>query len=195
MKYEECDLIFDTTGLYVKINDVSKIEPPLLTQGQIDIQNLPVRDLIVEKIKSFSTGKILEIGYGLGNTSNIAYMQSHSLYTIIESHPQVLQKLNVWASDKKNVEVIAGKWQDNISLFDTQVYDIIFYDSSDIAYDWNSLLEVAKRILTPQGVLMFYGAHKHIPISLYSDTFTNTVLEQDSENSIYNTVNCLSLKV
>ena len=71
-------------------------------------------------------GDILEIGFGMGIASN--YIQSHSIssHTIIENHPQILEKLETWASGKSNVTIIEGDWS-SVSLSST--YDGIFLDT------------------------------------------------------------------
>ena len=57
-------------------------------------------------------GDILEIGFGMGIASN--YIQSHSIssHTIIENHPQIIEKLETWANGKSNVNIISQSWAD-----------------------------------------------------------------------------------
>ena len=56
------------------------------------------------------------------------YIQSQGVnsHTIIEIHPQILERLNTWASDKSNVTIIEGDWS-SVSLSNT--YDGIFLDT------------------------------------------------------------------
>ena len=51
-------------------------------------------------------GDILEIGFGMGISAG--YIQSHSIssHTIIENHPQILEKLKTWANGKSNINII-----------------------------------------------------------------------------------------
>ena len=72
-------------------------------------------------------GDILEIGFGMGIASN--YIQSHSInsHTIIENHPQILEKLQTWANDKSNVVIISQSWADVTGSLST--YDGVFYDT------------------------------------------------------------------
>ena len=73
-------------------------------------------------------GDILEIGFGMGISAG--YIQSHSIssHTIIENHPQIVEKLETWASGKSNVTIISQSWADVTGSLGT--YDGIFYDTS-----------------------------------------------------------------
>jgi len=84
---------------------------------------------IMEKSAEFichNKGDILEIGFGMGICSDYIQAQGVNSHTIIEIHPQILERLNAWASGKSNVTVIEGDWA-NLSLTDT--YDGIFIDT------------------------------------------------------------------
>ena len=71
-------------------------------------------------------GDILELGFGMGISAD--YIQAHSIssHTIVECHPQILEKLNTWASDKDNVVIIEGDWNSVSGLGN---YDGIFFDT------------------------------------------------------------------
>ena len=73
-------------------------------------------------------GDILEIGFGMGISAG--YIQSHSIssHTIIEPHPQMVQKAVEWSSEKSNVTIISQSWADVTGSLGT--YDGIFYDTS-----------------------------------------------------------------
>tara|TARA_A100001391_G_C5004932_1_gene261698 strand:- start:405 stop:956 length:552 start_codon:yes stop_codon:yes gene_type:complete len=75
---------------------------------------------------SHNNGDVLEIGFGMGICADYIQEQGVNSHTIIEIHPQILEKLNDWASDKSNVTIIEGDWA-NLSLTDT--YDGIFLDT------------------------------------------------------------------
>jgi protein arginine N-methyltransferase 2 len=72
-------------------------------------------------------GKILEVGFGMGIASD--YIQSHNIssHTIVENHPQVLEKLETWASGKSNVTIISQNWYDVKDSLGT--FDGIFFDT------------------------------------------------------------------
>ena len=57
-------------------------------------------------------GDILEIGFGMGISAG--YIQSHSIssHTIVENHPQVIEKLKTWSSGKSNVTIVSQSWQE-----------------------------------------------------------------------------------
>ena len=73
-------------------------------------------------------GDILEIGFGMGISAN--YIQSHSIssHTIIEPHPQMVEKAVEWSSGKSNVTIISQSWADVTGSLGR--YDGIFYDTS-----------------------------------------------------------------
>ena len=83
---------------------------------------------IMEKSAEYiceSKGDILEIGFGMGICSNYIQAQGVNSHTIVEIHPQVVERLNAWAVGKSNVTVIEGDW--NSVELDT--YDGIFIDT------------------------------------------------------------------
>ena len=84
---------------------------------------------IMEKSAEFichNKGDILEIGFGMGVCSD--YIQSHAVnsHTIIEIHPQIIDKLKIWAEDKSNVTIVEGDWN---SVSGLSTYDGIFLDT------------------------------------------------------------------
>jgi hypothetical protein len=84
---------------------------------------------IMEKSAEFichNSGDILEIGFGMGICADYIQAQGVNSHTIIELHPQIIERLNTWASGKPNVTIIEGDWA-NLSLTDT--YDGIFLDT------------------------------------------------------------------
>lgn len=72
-------------------------------------------------------GDILEIGFGMGISAGYIQANSISSHTIIENHPQVIEKAKAWAIDKPNVTIIEGSWYDVKDSLST--YDGIFYDT------------------------------------------------------------------
>ena len=83
---------------------------------------------IMEKSAEYvcqSKGDILEIGFGMGICSDYIQAQDVNSHTIVEIHPQILEKLNIWANGKSNVTVVEGDWN-AISL---STYDGIFLDT------------------------------------------------------------------
>tara|TARA_Y100000401_G_scaffold117179_1_gene124998 strand:+ start:3018 stop:4058 length:1041 start_codon:yes stop_codon:yes gene_type:complete len=70
---------------------------------------------------------VLECGFGMGILSDAVQARNPASHTIVECHPQIIVKLNEWAADKPNVNVIEGKWFDQIS--EPQKYDAILMDT------------------------------------------------------------------
>ncbi len=56
---------------------------------------------IMEKSAEYicqSKGDILEIGFGMGICSDYIQAEGVNSHTIVEIHPQILERLNTWAS-------------------------------------------------------------------------------------------------
>ena len=84
---------------------------------------------IMEKSAEFvchNKGDVLEIGFGMGICADYIQSQGVNSHTIIEIHPQILERLNTWASGKSNVTVVEGDWNSVIGL---GTYDGIFLDT------------------------------------------------------------------
>ena len=73
-----------------------------------------------------SKGDILEIGFGMGICADYIQSQGVNSHTIVEIHPQIIEKLNVWASGKSNVTIVEGDWS---SVSGLNTYDGIFIDT------------------------------------------------------------------
>ena len=91
---------------------------------------------IMEKSAEFichNKGDILEIGFGMGICADYIQAQDVNSHTIIEIHPQIIEKLNIWAEDKSNVTIIEGDWN---SVSGLSTYDGIFLDTyGDLSLD------------------------------------------------------------
>ena len=84
---------------------------------------------IMEKSAGYicqSKGDILEIGFGMGICSDYIQAQGVNSHTIVEIHPQIIERLNTWASGKSNVTVVEGDWN---SVSGLGTYDGIFIDT------------------------------------------------------------------
>jgi len=85
-----------------------------------------MKDLI-EKLNPF--GDVLEIGFGLGISSNFIQKYNIKSHTIIECNPVVLKELKKWAKKQKHkVIIIEGRWQDVLSSLG--YFDTIFFDDT-----------------------------------------------------------------
>ena len=96
------------------------------SNGQVMMSwETPIMEKAAEYI-SHNKGDVLEIGFGMGICSDYIQSQGVNSHTIIEIHPQIIEKLNIWASNKSNVTIIEGDWA-NTNINDT--YDGIFIDT------------------------------------------------------------------
>ena len=86
-------------------------------------------DDVMKKSAEFvchNKGDILEIGFGMGICADYIQAQGVNTHTIVEIHPQILEKLKVWANGKSNVTIVEGDWNSIDSL---TAYDCIFLDT------------------------------------------------------------------
>ena len=84
---------------------------------------------IMEKSAEFichNSGDVLEIGFGMGLCADYIQAQGVNSHTIIEIHPQIIEKLKTWAADKSNVTIVEGNWN---SVSGLGTYDGIFLDT------------------------------------------------------------------
>ena len=72
-------------------------------------------------------GDILEIGFGMGISANFIQNNNISSHTIVECHPDIIEKAYEWAEGRPNVIIVEGDWfnvRENLGK-----YDGIFYDT------------------------------------------------------------------
>ena len=84
---------------------------------------------IMEKSAEFichNKGDILEIGFGMGICSDYIQAEGVNSHTIVEIHPQIIERLKSWASGKSNVTIVEGDWS---SVNGLGTYDGIFIDT------------------------------------------------------------------
>ena len=84
---------------------------------------------IMEKSAEFichNNGDVLEIGFGMGICSDYIQTQGVNSHTIIEIHPEIIEKLKIWADGKTNVTIVEGDWS---SVENLSTYDGIFIDT------------------------------------------------------------------
>ena len=121
-KFEEQNLIFTDTAITVEDNlDNSHSNQEVMGSWEDSLMKRHA-EVVCE-----NGGDILEIGFGMGISANYIQQQNPDSHTIIESHPQVIEKLKVWAEDKPNVIVVEGHWHDVTGSLG--IYDGIFYDT------------------------------------------------------------------
>lgn len=118
MAYIDQTLIFESDKLYY-IED--GVERQVMMSWEDPIMKASA-DYVCE-----GGGDILEVGFGMGISAGYIQANSISSHTIVENHPQVIEKAKAWAADKPNVTIIEGDWfevKDSLST-----YDGIFHDT------------------------------------------------------------------
>ena len=84
---------------------------------------------IMEKSAEYichNSGDVLEIGFGMGICADYIQAQGVNSHTIVEIHPQIIDKLKAWAENKSNVTIVEGDWY---SVEGLSTYDGIFLDT------------------------------------------------------------------
>jgi hypothetical protein len=150
-------------------------ESLIFTDDYIKIENVEKYSLVMHRgedslMKKFAEigcingGNILEIGFGMGISSN--YIQSNNInsHTIIEIHPEIYEKALNWSKNKKNVNVILGSWELIIPTL-KQKFDGILHDTH-IDYRSQEFLRYVKPICNENCVVVFAfykdNKNKHI---------------------------------
>ncbi len=105
------------------------------TSSEIEVM-MDWEDNIMKKSAEFichNKGDILEIGFGMGICADYIQAQGVNSHTIVEIHPQIIEKLKIWAEDKSNVTIVEGDWNsvDGLSSYDGIFLDTFADDSLD----------------------------------------------------------------
>ena len=111
---------------------------------------------IMEKSAEYiceSKGDILEIGFGMGICSDYIQAQEVSSHTIVDIHPQIIEKLKVWAEDKDNVIIVEGDWS---SVDGLGTYDGIFIDTYEDE-NWSKFKEFAIAKSNPSAKITYWN--------------------------------------
>ena len=147
-------------------------------------------DPIMERTAEYvcqSKGDILEIGFGMGICSDYIQAQGVNSHTIVEIHPQIIDKLKLWASGKSNVTIVEGDWyvvKDSLGT-----YDGIFLDTyGDLQLDKFKAFAIEK---AKSGCKISYWNNKESENNLYS--FDSVNYEQISINPEVNQYTNLSV--
>ena len=100
-------------------------------------------------------GDILEIGFGMGISSQYIQEYGCNTHTIIEVNPQILEKLYFWAKDKPNVIILEGDWFEKSEQLNKNLYDGIFYDAD--CYRMTRFREViVDKVLNENGIFTYF---------------------------------------
>jgi len=103
------------------------------------------------RVACHNKGDVLEVGFGMGISAD--YIQSFNprSHTIMEFHPQILEKLHKWSKGKDNIKIIEGDWGKNLDKL--KLYDGIFFDT----YLDKNKPRILIDYLKPGGVFTFFN--------------------------------------
>jgi hypothetical protein len=87
----------------------------------------PYMKKLVQHLKP--KGHVLEIGFGLGYSSNEIQNYNIKSHTIIEPEESVIKELKTWSKKQKNkIKIIKGYWQNVLHTLGK--FDCIFFDDA-----------------------------------------------------------------
>ena len=78
------------------------------------------------EIVAMRRGDVLEIGFGMGISSGAVARLNPRSQTIIEAHPQIIERAEKWAEGRATTRILPGKWQDILPTRGS--YDGILFD-------------------------------------------------------------------
>tara|TARA_R100000781_G_scaffold9112_3_gene7949 strand:- start:1898 stop:2458 length:561 start_codon:yes stop_codon:yes gene_type:complete len=129
MSYKDKTLIFESDKIYFE------------EHGSVFEVMMDWEDSIMKASADYiceNGGDILEIGFGMGISAGYIQANNINSHTIIENHPQIIEKAKTWAADKPNVTIVEGDWYDIKDSLST--YNGIFYDTYG-EDDWSKFAE------------------------------------------------------
>ena len=135
MAYIDQTLIFEADKLYY-IED--GIERQVMMSWEDPIMKASA-DYVCE-----GGGDILEVGFGMGISAGHIQANSISSHTIVENHPQVIEKAKAWAADKPNVTIVEGDWYD-VKDIDGTTYEVINITPPSNMYFNNTVYYLPKK--------------------------------------------------
>ena len=119
MAYKDETLTFASDKIYYTVEALGEVQ--VMMDWEDDIMKASA-DYVCE-----NGGDILEIGFGMGIAADYIQANSITSHTIVENHPQIIEKAKSWANGKSNVTIVEGDWYDIKDSLST--YNGIFYDN------------------------------------------------------------------
>ncbi|CAM9514845.1 unnamed protein product [Phaeothamnion confervicola] len=86
----------------------------------------PLMRTCVDSLGITSKSEVLEIGFGMGFSSERIQEHNPKSHTIIEVAPAVLTRLEIWATDRCGVVIVADWWQSALPSLGR--FDCVFFD-------------------------------------------------------------------
>ena len=120
------------------------------------------------EIACMRRGHVLEIGFGMGISCDEVQKLKPRSHTIVEAHPEIVERAQAWAAARENVSIIAGRWQDRLSEISARgPYDGISFDVFGGSGQRESFFSELPRLLAPGGCATLWLADDHaLPASL-----------------------------
>lgn len=118
MAYKDKNLVFTADSIYFDYD------------GEKEFVMMEWERPLMEKHANYvceNGGDILEIGFGMGISADYIQANNINSHTIVEIHPDILNKAYEWAEGKSNINIIAGDWYNSLDVLST--YDGIFLDT------------------------------------------------------------------
>lgn len=97
-------------------------------------------------------GDVLNVGFGMAIIDTAIQKQGATTHTIIEAHPQVIERAKRWAADKKGVRIVPSIWQK--ALDDLPPLDGIYFDT--LMPPMIPFLVRVPGLLKPGGVFLYF---------------------------------------
>ena len=97
-------------------------------------------------------GDVLNVGFGMAIIDSAIQAQGVAAHTIIEAHPQVIEKARHWAEDKHNVTIVPSTWQ--AAVGDLPTFDGIYFDT--LMPPMIPFLERVPALLKPNGLFLYF---------------------------------------
>ncbi len=156
----------------------------LLKDGKFQVMmewEKPYMQACIDALRPF--GDVLEVGFGLGYSSEQIQSFRPKSHTIIECHPEIACRAREWARKYTDVTIIEDTWQHALAALG--VFDCIFFDD----YPLQSEREMQKmqkdsdhsQLLLKKGEQLLTEVEKTIPFLTeiqYSDEDLDSLLKE-----------------
>ncbi len=102
-------------------------------------------------------GHVLEVGFGMGLSADAVDRLRPKSHTIVEAHPQIIERAQAWAQTKQDTRIVEGRWQDRLEALRIEGgYDGILFDVFGGKGQREAFFEAAPSLLAPSGVIAYW---------------------------------------